>query len=144
MFSPLAFRETEQDFQELKSWVEATKFERLGIFTYSHEENTHAFKLQDNISEESKKRRADEIMQVQQEISYQKNEQLIGKTLKVLLDKKEDNYFIGRTEYDSPDVDNEVLVKASEDTYVRIGDFANVKIIDSSDFDLYGEQDLLL
>lgn len=131
--------ETEKDHEEMLRWVEETKFDRLGIFTYSHEENTYAFELKDDVSEKLKKKRADAVMKIQQEISFNLNKNKIGKEFKVLFDRKESNYFIGRTEFDSPDVDNEVLVKAEKDTYVRIGDFANVKINDSSDFDLYGE-----
>jgi len=131
--------ETEKDHEEMLRWVEETKFDRLGIFTYSHEENTHAFELKDDVSEKLKKKRADAVMKEQQEISFQLNKQKIGNEYQVLFDRKESNYFIGRTEFDSPDVDNEVLVKADKDTYVRIGDFAKVKINDSSDFDLYGE-----
>ena len=131
--------ETEKDHEEMLRWVEETKFDRLGIFTYSHEENTHAFELKDDVSEKLKKKRADAVMKIQQEISFQLNKQKIGNEYQVLFDRKESNYFIGRTEFDSPDVDNEVLVKAEKDTYVRIGDFAKLKINDSSDFDLYGE-----
>ncbi len=131
--------ETQKDHEEMLRWVEDTKFDRLGIFTYSHEENTGAFTLKDDVSEKVKKQRADAVMAVQQEISFNLNQQKIGKTFKVLFDRKENEFFVGRTEFDSPDVDNEVLVKATQDTYVRIGDFANVKINDASDFDLYGE-----
>src|SRR5688572_21606205 len=131
--------ETEKDHEEMLRWVEDTKFERLGIFTYSHEENTGAFKLKDDVSEKTKRERADAVMAIQQEISYNLNQQKIGKTFKVLFDRKENEFFVGRTEFDSPDVDNEVLVKATKDTYVRIGDFANVKINEASDFDLYGD-----
>lgn len=131
--------ETEKDHEEMLRWVEDSKFERLGIFTYSHEENTHAYNLTDDVPEKVKKARADAVMQVQQEISYSLNQQKIGQTFKVLFDRKEGDYFIGRTEFDSPDVDNEVLVKATADNYIRLGDFANVKINDASDFDLYGE-----
>ncbi len=130
--------ETQKDHEEMLQWVTDTKFERLGIFTYSHEENTHAHLLKDDVSEKIKKKRADAVMAVQQEISLIHNQQKIGKTYKVLFDRKEGDYFIGRTEFDSPDVDNEVLVKAEGDTYVRIGDFANVKITSATDFDLYG------
>jgi ribosomal protein S12 methylthiotransferase len=131
--------ETQKDHEEMLRWVEDTKFDRLGIFTYSHEENTGAFALKDDVSEKIKKQRADAVMAVQQEISYNLNQQKIGKTFNVLFDRKENDFFVGRTEFDSPDVDNEVLVKATKDTYVRIGDFAKVKINDASDFDLYGE-----
>lgn len=131
--------ETQKDHEEMLRWVEDTKFDRLGIFTYSHEENTGAFALKDDVSEKIKKQRADAVMAVQQEISYNLNQQKIGKTFNVLFDRKENDFFVGRTEFDSPDVDNEVLVKATKDTYVRVGDFAKVKINDASDFDLYGE-----
>ena len=130
--------ETEEDFQELKDWVSDTKFDRLGVFTYSHEENTHAFLLEDDLSEEVKHQRAEEIMEVQSDISYQLNQKKVGKTIKVLFDRIEGEYFIGRSEFDSPDVDNEVLVKA-KDTYIRIGDFANVKITHADHYDLFGE-----
>ncbi|MDI9339807.1 MAG: 30S ribosomal protein S12 methylthiotransferase RimO [Sediminibacterium sp.] len=130
--------ETKKDHEEMLKWVEETRFERLGIFTYSHEENTHAHTLKDDVSETVKRKRADAVMAVQQEISLQLNQQKVGQTFKVLFDRKEMDYFIGRTEFDSPDVDNEVLVKADKNSYVRIGDFANVKITEASDFDLYG------
>ncbi|MBA3683607.1 MAG: 30S ribosomal protein S12 methylthiotransferase RimO [Bacteroidetes bacterium] len=130
--------ETEKDHEEMLKWVEESKFERLGIFTYSHEENTHAHLLKDDVAEKVKRKRADAVMALQQDISYKLNQQKVGQTYKVLFDRKEGEYFIGRTEFDSPDVDNEVLVKAIGDTYVRIGDFANVKITEASDFDLYG------
>lgn len=130
--------ETEADFQELKQWVIDTRFDRLGVFTYSHEENTHAYLLEDDVPEEVKHQRAEEIMEVQSQISYDLNQEKIGQTVKVLFDRKEGNYFIGRTEFDSPDVDNEVLVKAN-DTYIRMGDFAKVKIIQADHYDLYGE-----
>jgi ribosomal protein S12 methylthiotransferase len=131
--------ETEKDHEEMLRWVEETKFERLGIFTYSHEENTHAFSLNDDVPEEIKKQRADAVMAIQQEISYSNNQKKIGQTFKTLFDRKEGDYFIGRSEFDSPDVDNEILVKADNETYIRLGDFANVKITDASDFDLYGK-----
>mgnify|MGYP005751344481 FL=1 len=130
--------ETDQDFQELYDWVEETRFDRLGIFTYSHEDNTHSFTLEDNVPDEVKQERADAIMELQQGISVELNEEKIGNTYKVLFDRKESGYFVGRTQYDSPEVDNEVLVPA-DSNYVRLGDFANVKITDASDFDLYGE-----
>ena len=129
--------ETEEKFQELKQWVQDTKFDRLGVFTYSHEENTAAFNLKDDVPEEVKKARAEEIMDLQMHISWGLNQKKIGKTFKVLFDRKEGDYFIGRTEFDSPDVDNEVLVKAT-DTYIRMGDFANVLIDKTDYFDLYG------
>ncbi|HSI90010.1 MAG TPA: 30S ribosomal protein S12 methylthiotransferase RimO, partial [Adhaeribacter sp.] len=130
--------ETQQDFEELYKFVEESKFERLGIFTYSHEDNTHAYTLEDNVPAEVKQQRADDIMELQQGISMELNEAKVGQTYKVLFDRKESGYFVGRTKYDSPEVDNEVLVPAT-DTYVRIGDFANVRITDNTDFDLYGE-----
>ena len=130
--------ETEKDHQEMLQWVEETRFDRLGIFGYSHEENTHAYLLKDNVSAKVKEARSQAVMDVQQEISFDLNQQKVGNTYKVLFDKKEGDYFIGRTEFDSPEVDNEVLVKADTD-YVRIGDFANVKITSALDFDLYGD-----
>ena len=129
--------ETEEDFQELKQWVNDTAFDRLGVFTYSHEENTHAHLLEDNVSEEVKHQRAEEIMELQSNISYRLNQQKVGQIFKVLFDRKEGEYFIGRSEFDSPDVDNEVLVKAS-DVYIRMGDFAQVKITHADHYDLYG------
>ena len=129
--------ETEEDFQELKQWVNDTAFDRLGVFTYSHEENTHAYLLEDNVSEEVKHQRAEEIMELQSNISYRLNQQKVGQIFKVLFDRKEGEYFIGRSEFDSPDVDNEVLVKAS-DVYIRMGDFAKVKITHADHYDLYG------
>lgn len=131
--------ETKKDHEEMLQWVRETKFERLGIFTYSHEENTHAFQLKDDVPEKTKRKRADAVMAIQQEISYNLNHLKIGKSLNVLFDRMENNYFVGRTEFDSPEVDNEVLVKANKETYVRIGDFANVKITEAGDFDLYGK-----
>lgn len=130
--------ESEEDFQQLKEWVFDTKFDRLGVFTYSHEENTHAYLLEDDVPEEVKHERAEEIMEVQSQISYDLNQKKIGKVFKVLFDRKEGDYFIGRTEFDSPDVDNEVLVKATH-AYVRMGDFVNVKITHADHYDLYGE-----
>ena len=129
--------ETEEDFQELKQWVNDTAFDRLGVFTYSHEENTHAHLLEDDVPEEVKHQRAEEIMELQSDISYGLNQEKVGQTFKVLFDRKEGEYFIGRTEFDSPDVDNEVLVKAT-DSYVRMGDFAQVKITHADHYDLYG------
>ena len=130
--------ETEKEFQELLDFVQESKFDRLGVFTYSHEENTHAHKLEDDVSEEVKHQRAEEVMDLQSSISYEMNQQRIGETYKVLFDRKEGDYFIGRTEFDSPDVDNEVIVYA-KDFYVRIGDFADVNIIKADHYDLYGE-----
>ncbi|MDG1916676.1 MAG: 30S ribosomal protein S12 methylthiotransferase RimO [Flavobacteriales bacterium] len=130
--------ESEEDFQELKQWVSDTEFDRLGVFTYSHEENTHAHLLEDDVPEEIKHQRAEEIMELQSDISYRLNQAKVSQTFKVLFDRKEGEYFIGRTEFDSPDVDNEVLVKAT-DSYVRMGDFANVKITHADHYDLYGD-----
>ncbi len=129
--------ETQEDFEELKEWVIKNRFDRLGCFTYSHEENTHAFNFEDDVPQEVKEQRAADIMEIQQQISYELNQEKVGKTLRVLFDRKEGDYFIGRTEYDSPEVDNEVLVDAKSQ-YVRIGDFANVKIDSATDFDLFG------
>ena len=130
--------ETEEDFETMKQWVADQRFERLGVFTYSHEENTHAFLLEDDVPQEVKEDRAAQIMEVQQQISAEKNAAMVGQTFRVLFDRKEGDWFIGRTEFDSPDVDNEVLVDAREH-YVRIGDFAQVRITEALDFDLYGE-----
>ena len=129
--------ESEEEFQELKEWVKEMRFERLGCFTYSHEENTHAYKLKDNIPEDVKIQRANEIMEIQSQISWELNQEKIGLNFKVVIDRKEGEYFIGRTQFDSPDVDNEVLINA-KNNYLRTGDFCNVKIIEAEDFDLYG------
>jgi ribosomal protein S12 methylthiotransferase len=129
--------ETEQDFEEMQRWVEDTKFDRLGCFTYSHEEKTHAHQLVDDVPEDVKQQRADAIMEIQQGISFDKNQEKIGQTFKVLIDKKDGNYFVGRTEFDSPEVDNEVLIDASID-YATVGSFVNVQIDNAEDFDLYG------
>ena len=130
--------ETEQDFQEMLDWVEETRFDRLGCFTYSHEEKTHAHSLEDNVPQEVKEERVEAIMEVQQGISYDINQSKVGNTYKVLVDRVDGDYFIGRTEYDSPEVYNEVLISAA-DSYARIGDFVQVKIDRAEDFDLYGE-----
>ena len=130
--------ETEEDFQTLKQWVQEMRFERLGCFTYSHEENTHAYNLEDDVPEEVKMERANEIMDIQSQISWELNQEKIGKEFRVLIDRKEGGYYVGRTEFDSPDVDNEVLINA-EEGYLRTGDFFQIKITDASDFDLYGE-----
>lgn len=130
--------ETQKDHHEMLEWVEQTRFDRLGAFTYSHEENTHAYSLNDNVPAKTKQKRAEAVMALQQGISFELNKQKIGKTFKVLFDKKEGDYFVGRTEFDSPEVDNEVLVSA-KNNYVRIGDFAMVKIIDAKDYDLIGQ-----
>ena len=130
--------ETEEDFQKLKDFVKAMRFDRLGCFTYSHEENTTAYELTDDVPEEVKLQRANEIMELQSQISWELNQEKVGKTFRCLIDRKEGNYFVGRTEYDSPDVDNEVLIDAKKH-YVKIGDFTDVKIIEATDYDLYGE-----
>lgn len=130
--------ETEEKFEELKQWVQEQRFDRLGCFTYSHEENTHAYQLNDDVPEEVKIERVNEIMEIQSQISWEKNQEKIGKIFKVIIDRKEGNYFVGRTEYDSPDVDNEVLLDATEQ-YLPIGEFVQVKITKAEDFDLYGD-----
>ena len=130
--------ETEADFQILKKWVEAMRFERLGCFTYSHEENTHAYKLVDDVPAEVKQARANEIMALQSQISWELNQAKIGQTMAVVIDRKEGQYFIGRSEFDSPDVDNEVLIDASK-VYLKTGEYTTVRITDAADFDLYAE-----
>lgn len=130
--------ETNEEFEELCDFVKDMKFDRVGVFQYSHEEDTQAFLMEDNVSPELKQARADEIMEIQQSISFTKNQSKIGMTMNVLFDRKEGEYFIGRTEYDSPEVDNEVLV-STKSQYVRLGDFAKVKINTSDEYDLYGE-----
>jgi ribosomal protein S12 methylthiotransferase len=129
--------ESEDDHQQMAEWIQEMRFDRLGVFTYSHEENTHAYKLQDDVPDELKQERAGRIMEIQQGISAELNQKKVGKTFKVLIDRVEGDYYIGRTEYDSPEVDNEVLVKTA-DNYLRIGDFANITIHQADDFDLYG------
>jgi ribosomal protein S12 methylthiotransferase len=130
--------ETEADHEEMLRWVQDSRFDRLGVFTYSHEENTHAYSLIDDVPDEVKTSRAEAVMDIQMGISTELNATKVGQTFKVLFDRKEGDYFIGRTEFDSPEVDNEVLVNA-EDNYVRIGDFANVNIHRAEEFDLYGK-----
>ena len=129
--------ETEEDFQILKNWVQEMRFERLGCFTYSHEENTHAYLLEDDVPQEVKQARANEIMEVQAQISWELNQEKIGKTYRCIIDRKEGNHFIGRSEFDSPDVDNEVLIDATKH-YLKIGEFANITIDEATEFDLYG------
>lgn len=129
--------ETEEDFEELKDFVRKYRFDRLGVFTYSHEENTHAFILNDDVPQDVKESRVAEIMEIQQGISYELNQDKVGKTCKVLIDRKEGDHYVGRTEYDSPEVDNEVLISAA-DNYLRIGDFITVKITGAEDYDLLG------
>lgn len=130
--------ETEDDFLEMMTFVEKSRFERLGVFNYSHEENTHSYSFKDNVPAEVKQQRADAIMELQQNISHDLNHQRIGQTLKVIIDRKEGGHFIGRTEFDSPEVDNEVIINA-QDNYLRIGDFVNVKVTAATEFDLTAE-----
>ncbi len=130
--------ETDAEFDELCDFVRTMQFDRVGVFQYSHEENTPAFDMPDDVSPETKAERANRIMEIQQEISYKKNLEKAGKSIKVLFDRKEGEFFVGRTEYDSPEVDNEVLVKA-DSNFVRIGDFANVRITEVTEYDLFGE-----
>lgn len=130
--------ETEADYQELVDFVEKSRFDRMGVFTYSHEENTHSYSMRDDVPAETKQQRLDEIMEVQQNISLELNTDKIGNTYKVLIDRKEGGSFIGRTEFDSAEVDNEVIIENREN-YLRIGDFVNVKITSASEFDLTGE-----
>jgi ribosomal protein S12 methylthiotransferase len=130
--------ETEADFETMKNWVAEMRFDRLGCFAYSHEENTHAYNLVDDVPEDVKQARASEIMELQGQISWELNQAKIGNTYRCIIDRKEGTYFVGRTEFDSPDVDNEVLIDATTH-YVKIGDFTNIKITDAADFDLYGE-----
>ena len=130
--------ETDQDFEELLQFVKDYEFDRLGVFTYSHEENTHSHTMKDDVPEDVKEARKDAIMEAQMDISTQKNSDKVGKTFKVLIDRTEGNYFVGRTEFDSPEVDNEVLVQAN-DQYLRIGDFYDVEITDAMEYDLFGK-----
>lgn len=130
--------ETDADFEILKEWVRETRFERLGCFTYSHEENTHAFNLEDDVPEATKQARASEIMELQAQISWELNQEKVGKTFRCMIDRQEGGYFIGRTEFDSPDVDNEVRVDAAKH-YLRVGDFAEIRVTEAGDFDLIGE-----
>ena len=130
--------ETEEDFEELKEFIEEIRFERLGVFPFSNEEGTYAYKnFKDNVPEDVKQERADEIMEIQQQISSELNHEKIGKTLKVIIDKKEGEFYVGRTEFDSPEVDGEVLVTASNE--LKNGDFVNVIITGAEDYDLFGE-----
>ncbi len=130
--------ETEADFKTLKDWVAEMRFDRLGCFAYSHEENTHAYNLTDDVPQDVKQQRVNEIMELQSQISWEMNQEKIGKTFKVVIDRKEGANFIGRTEFDSPDVDNEVLINA-ENTYLKTGEYATVKITEAADYDLYAE-----
>ena len=130
--------ETEEDFEVLKNWVKETRFERLGCFTYSHEENTHAYQLEDDVPEEIKEQRAAEIMEIQGQISWELNQRYVGGVYRCLVDRVEDGFFVARTEFDSPEVDNEVLVDAKKH-YLRVGDFVDLEIVEAADFDLYAE-----
>jgi len=130
--------ETEEKYQELKTWIQEMRFERLGVFAYSHEENTTAANLVDDVNEEIKQQRVNEIMDIQSQISFELNQEKVDKIFKVLIDRKDGNQFVGRTEFDSPDVDNEVLIDATK-YYVQVGKFAQIKIISATEFDLYGE-----
>lgn len=130
--------ETNEDFDETLDFVSRMRFDRLGVFTYSHEDQTHSATMDDDVDEEEKQRRMDDIMLVQEEISFELNQQKIGKSFKVLIDRKEGEYFVGRTEHDSPEVDNEVLIP-SMDQYLPVGHFQQVRITDATEFDLYGE-----
>lgn len=129
--------ETDADFITLKQWVKAMRFERLGCFTYSHEENTHAHQLEDNVPDFIKQERANEIMKIQSEISWEQNQKKVGKIFRCVIDRKQGEQFVGRTEIDSPDVDNEVFIDAKK-FYLKLGDFTDVEITDATDFDLYG------
>lgn len=130
--------ETDEKFQELKDWIREMRFERLGVFAYSHEENTEAAILVDNVPEDVKQQRVNEIMEIQSQISFELNQEKVNQTFKVIIDRKDGNHFVGRTEYDSPDVDNEVLIDATKH-YVQVGKFVNVKITSATEFDLYGD-----
>ena len=129
--------ETEEDFETLKNWVKAMRFERLGCFTYSHEENTHAHQIKDDVPEEVKQQRSNAIMEIQSQISWEHNQSCIGKTYPCLIDRKEGNHYVGRTFMDSPDVDNEVLIDATQN-YLKQGEFTKVTIVEASDYDLLG------
>ena len=129
--------ETEEEFAELEAFVREVEFDRLGVFQYSHEEGTRAYELHDDVPAERKAERAARIMEIQEDISFRKNQEKIGKSFKVLFDRKEGNYFVGRTEGDSPEVDNEVLLPADQ-YFARVGDFAQVRIVDAAEFDLFG------
>ncbi len=130
--------ETEEDFLDMMAFIEKTRFDRLGIFNYSHEENTHSYTMKDDVPDEVKQQRADAVMELQQNISLELNQRRVGETLKVIIDRKEGDTYVGRTEFDSPEVDNEVIIDATRE-YLRIGDFVNVRITAASDFDLNGE-----
>jgi ribosomal protein S12 methylthiotransferase len=130
--------ETQEDFETLRNWVQEMKFDRMGCFAYSHEENTHAYLLEDDVPADVKQARANEIMELQSQISWDLNQEKVGQVFKCIIDRKEGTHFVGRTEFDSPDVDNEVLVDASK-TYLKTGEFVMIKITEATEFDLYGE-----
>ena len=130
--------ETQEDFNTLKDWVQEMKFDRMGCFAYSHEENTHAYLLEDDVPADVKQARANEIMELQSQISWDLNQEKVGKIFKCIIDRKEGSHFVGRTEFDSPDVDNEVLIDASK-TYLKTGEFVDILITEATEFDLYGE-----
>jgi len=132
--------ETEEDHADMVDFVQKMRFDRLGIFTYSHEEGTHAYQMEDNVPDEIKQARANEVMELQEKISYELNQDKIGSVQKVLIDRKESGNYVGRTESDSPEVDNEVIIPADK-YYLRVGDFADIRIVDASEFDLFGEPD---
>lgn len=129
--------ESSDDFEEMMDFVEKSRFDRLGVFTYSHEENTHSYKMNDDVADQVKQERADHVMELQEGISLQINKTRINSEMRVLIDRVEGEFFVGRTEYDSPEVDNEVLID-SKQHYLRVGDFANIKMVDATAFDLYG------
>jgi ribosomal protein S12 methylthiotransferase len=130
--------ETQAHHEDMLRWTERMRFERVGCFTYSHEENTHAYTMNDDVSEEVKKQRVDEIMTQQAGISFELNQKFVGTEQRVLIDRIEDGEWVGRTEWDSPDVDNEVRIQTPDDVHLRIGDFAQVRIESASEFDLHG------
>ena len=134
--------ETQQDFENLKDFVQEMKFDRMGCFAYSHEENTHAYLLKDDVPADVKQKRSEEIMELQSQISWDLNQEKVGQTFKCIIDRKEGTHFVGRTEFDSPDVDNEVLIDATK-FFVKTGEFAMIKITDATEFDLYGEPVLI-
>ncbi len=131
--------ETEAHHQDMLEWTARMRFERVGCFTYSHEENTHAFKLEDDVSEEVKRKRVEAIMEQQAGISYELNQKFVGTRQRALVDRTEDGIWIGRTEWDSPDVDNEVRITVPGDVHLRMGDFAEVEIESATEFDLHGK-----
>jgi ribosomal protein S12 methylthiotransferase len=130
--------ETETHFEEMLKFIETSRFDRLGVFPYSHEDNTHSYSFADDIAEETKQNRVATIMELQEGISLELNQKKVGKAFKVLIDRKEEGNFIGRTEYDSPEVDNEVIIQ-SEKEYLRIGDFVTAKIVEATEFDLHAQ-----